>query len=337
MYSKVYEKIKQYLQENIKPIIFFTLLYLCFTYPLPYHIYTSGGIMNINQKVTIDDEYQPKGSFNFAYVNELKGTIPTILLSYVIPSWELVKTEEGGTKTEEEEDVRYRDRLFLIDSIQNATTYVYKLLNKEVKITDRKFYVVYVAEEAMTNLKVKDEILSLNRVKMQDINDYLKAVEQTKIGDSISLLVKDETNMIKNKTIKVFNYQNHKITGIYIIPKLDYTTNPVITYHFTENESGPSGGLMLALTIYNKLTKEDITKGKRIVGTGTLDLNGNVGSISGLEYKLKAAVNKKADIFLAPSGNYQEALDLLDKNNYNIQILKVLTFSDALNYLQMMK
>ena len=210
--------------------------------------------MNINQKVTIDDEYQPKGSFNFAYVNELKGTIPTILLSYVIPSWELVKTEEGGTKTEEEEDVRYRDRLFLIDSIQNATTYVYKLLNKEVKITDKALCCL-CGGRSDDQFKVKDEILSLNRVKMRDINDYLKVVEQTKIGDSISLLVKDETNMIKNKTIKVFNYQNHKITGIYIIPKLDYTTNPVITYHFTENESGPSGGLMLALTIYNNKSR----------------------------------------------------------------------------------
>ena len=33
----------------------------------------------------------------------------------------------------------------------------------------------------------------------------------------------------------------------------------------------------MSLTIYNELTEEDITKGRKIVGTGTIDIHGKVG------------------------------------------------------------
>ena len=59
----------------------------------------------------------------------------------------------------------------------------------------------------------------------------------------------------------------------------------------------------------NNLTEEDITKGKKIVGTGTIEEDGSVGSIGGVKYKLNGAVRQKADIFLVPAGeNYEEAL-----------------------------
>ena len=79
---------------------------------------------------------------------------------------------------------------------------------------------------------------------------------------------------------------------------------------------------------------EDLTRGYKIVGTGTIDLDGNVGEISGIEYKLKAAVKEEADIFLAPAGiNYEKAIVLANQNNYDINIIGVATFEDTLNYL----
>ena len=55
---------------------------------------------------------------------------------------------------------------------------------------------------------------------------------------------------------------------------------------------------MLALQIYNKLTKKDITKGRNIVGTGTIDKDGRVGDIGGIKYKLRGAVKKRANILI---------------------------------------
>ena len=91
---------------------------------------------------------------------------------------------------------------------------------------------------------------------------------------------------------------------------------------FKENESGSSRGLICALEIYNKITESDLTKGKVIAGTGSIDENGKVGAISGVKYKLKGAVSNKADVFIVPTKNYEEALKIKEENNYNITIIE---------------
>jgi len=336
LYNKLYVRITKYIKENIKPIMLFTLLYFIFTYPLPYTIYTSGGIIDITNKVTLEQEYKQSGSFNFSYVSELKGTIPTVVLSYIIPDWDLIKTKSTLPNNKEGDNINYRNRLFLDDSIQNVTMFIYEKLGKELNIIDKKYYVVYIDKSAFTNLEIGDAILEINGKKMTDIKEYMEVVNNSNYSDTLNLKIKNLKHVIINKTIQVLNYKNNKITGIYVIPKIKYEAIPKITYNFSDNESGPSGGLMLALTIYNKLTKEDITRGKKIVGTGTIDIDGNVGEISGIEYKLKGAVRQKADIFFVPMGNnYNDAMSLKEKNNYKITIIGVSTFNDALNYLLM--
>lgn len=56
-----------------------------------------------------------------------------------------------------------------------------------------------------------------------------------------------------------------------------------------ENIGGPSAGLMMSLEIYNQLTKPDETKGYDIAGTGTIDVDGKVGPIGGIDQKVVAA------------------------------------------------
>ena len=98
------------------------------------------------------------------------------------------------------------------------------------------------------------------------------------------------------------------------------------------SESGSSGGLMTSLAIYNSLTKNDITKGKIIAGTGTIDASGNVGEIGGVKYKILGS--KKADIFLCPKENYDEAMKVKKENELNMKIVSVESLKNAVNYLE---
>ena len=99
-------------------------------------------------------------------------------------------------------------------------------------------------------------------------------------------------------------------------------------------ESGPSGGLMMSLALYNSLVSEDITKGRTIIGTGTIDIDGNVGAIGGVRYKLIGAVKKKAEIFLVPEENYEEALEVKTEKNYDIRLISVKTLQEAIDALK---
>jgi Lon-like protease len=71
---------------------------------------------------------------------------------------------------------------------------------------------------------------------------------------------------------------------------------------------GPSAGLMFALGIIDKLEPEDLTGGFIIAGTGSIDGEGNVGSIGGLPQKLVAARDVGATAFLVPAANCAEAV-----------------------------
>jgi PDZ domain-containing protein len=105
-------------------------------------------------------------------------------------------------------------------------------------------------------------------------------------------------------------------------------------YHYEKNESGSSGGLMLSLSMYNSLVEEDITKGMRIAGTGTIEYDGSVGEIAGVKYKIMGASDKNVDLFIVPRANYEEAKQVIEENHYNIKLMIADTFEQVLNDLK---
>ena len=111
----------------------------------------------------------------------------------------------------------------------------------------------------------------------------------------------------------------------------------------TDNIGGPSAGLMFALEIYDQLTKEDLTRGYRIAGTGTLAPDGKVGRIGGIEQKVIAAHKSGAEIFFAPKEdgeqgigelNYEAALRTAKDIGTDMKIVPVASFDEAVRYLE---
>jgi PDZ domain-containing protein len=90
---------------------------------------------------------------------------------------------------------------------------------------------------------------------------------------------------------------------------------------------GPSAGLMFALGIVDKIGTDDLTGGKFIAGTGTIDDNGKVGPIGGIQLKMIAARKKGATVFLAPAGNCADVRKATPKG---LQIVKVSTLHEAI-------
>jgi PDZ domain-containing protein len=90
---------------------------------------------------------------------------------------------------------------------------------------------------------------------------------------------------------------------------------------------GPSAGLMWALGLYELLTPGDLTQGRAIAGTGTIDLEGTVGPIGGIRDKVIAAERSGADVFFVPADNMAE-LEGLDTGD--LELVPVGSFDDAL-------
>jgi PDZ domain-containing protein len=112
---------------------------------------------------------------------------------------------------------------------------------------------------------------------------------------------------------------------------LDYELDPTVGVDFkTGRIAGPSAGLMFALGLYDRLTPEDLTGGRTIAGTGTIQCDGRVGAIGGIEQKVAAAERHGADIFLAPRASYESARSAAEA----IEVVAVSSFDDAVDYLE---
>jgi Lon-like protease len=94
---------------------------------------------------------------------------------------------------------------------------------------------------------------------------------------------------------------------------------------------GPSAGLMFSLGIYDKLTPGSLTGGTFVAGTGTIDDDGKVGPIGGIEMKTVGARDKGAQYFLTPADNCAAAAK---DTPGGLTLVKVNTIDDALGALK---
>ena len=328
MIKKFFNDIVEFIKEEYKFIIFLLLSVILF-----YYIIVGGDISNIDDRVIISDSYNSKGSFNISYVSELKGRLGPYLLSYIIPGWESESANDYKYVDEETiQDIEFRNRLDLVSTNGNAIKWAYKLANKEYRVIDTKVYVISVSDEYESNLKIGDRIVKFDDNEIKDVDSarkYLGEISKDKIKVTV---------IRKNKEIdidtNVYTKDGKKIIGVYLQEVSEYETDPKVEVKFKSKESGPSAGLITTLSIYDKLTKGDLTKGLKIAGTGTIEVDGAIGEIGGVKYKLAGAVKNKADVFLVPNGdNYEECVKLKKNNKYKIKIIGVSTIEEAIEKL----
>lgn len=333
MFTKIYEKVKEFIKENYKSLLVLIIIFMLFTIELPYSIYTPGGAVNLNERVNVENKENVEGSFNMAYVSMVKGSIPFLLLSKVFPDWDIVKKEEITAEGESMEELMVRERLYLQESVDNAIINAYKKANKEINIKNIINNVSYISEESKTDLKVGDKIISVNGINITSLSQLKEIVEKLDENVKVELKIKRKD---KERDAYATTYKIEGITkiGISFVTTYDYETSPNVKIKSKSTEAGSSGGLMMSLTVYNQLTENDITKGKKIVGTGTIDIEGNVGEIGGIKYKLIGAVKNKADVFICPVENYKEAIKVAQEKDYDIKIISASTFDEALKKLE---
>lgn len=323
--------IKTILKEDKFYIIALAILILIFNIRLPFYVNAPGGTININNRIEYQDKKEYKGSLNMLYVTEYVASIPFYLLSHIIPDWDLESIKENQvSSTESVEEINKRNKILLENSINNATYVAYKSANKKIEITKTKYVVVAVTKE--NGLKIGDEILEVEGKKVSSLEMIKQTIEEKNVGDEIDLKIK-RNNKEQEVVAKTEKEENKKALGVMIVTNYNLKPEKEVKLKFKQSESGSSGGLMMSLSIYSAISGKDILKGRNIAGTGTIDMNGNVGEIGGIKYKIMGAVKNKMDVVLVPSANYEEAIKVKEAKNYKIKIVKVDTFMDAIDYL----
>lgn len=295
-------------------------------YEWPYYIEAPGGTINLSER--IDNNYNKNnGSLNMLYVTEYRGNIVTLLLGKLFKSWDIYEIKNQQISDETSNDIYIRNKVMLDNSIQNATFVAYKHAGIEITIKDKKNIVIATTKD--NGIKIGDILVSADNQTIDNITDLKELVISKNVGDNIKLVVEREN---KTKEINI-PIEKDKLIGIATITNYEYELPNDLNINFKSSEGGSSGGLILSLGIYSEITGIDILKGRNIAGTGTIDIEGNVGEIDGVKYKIAGAVKDKMDIIIVSPYNYEEAKKVVEENNYDIELVEVSTFKEAIDYL----
>ena len=333
MRKNLLHKIKTFWVENYKFLLVIVLIFALFMIELPYKIYAPGGMVDLSERVSVEEGQEYDGTLGMAYVSMVKGSIPYLLLSYVIPDWDIVLESELKYDNETMEEKIEADKISTEQSIDSAIIAAYRLAGKEIEIESENVHITYIDEQANTDLEILDVVKSVNGVEVKSTEELKSLIQNYEAGEEVKFLV-ERNGEEKECHATLYDTDDGVKVGVALTVTYNYQEEPEASITMKQSESGPSGGLMMSLAIYNSLVDEDITKGKTVVGTGTIDIDGNVGAIGGVKYKLIGAVKNKADVFLVPKDNYEEAIEVKNEKGYDITILSVDTLSDAIESLE---
>ena len=124
----------------------------------------------------------------------------------------------------------------------------------------------------------------------------------------------------------------------------DAATEAALSYLHEKNDvkvtlkladvGGPSAGLLFTLGIIDKLDGDgrggDLTGGRTVAGTGTIDADGKVGAVGGVGLKTQAARRDGATVFLVPKAECSDAKSELPKG---LRLVPVTTLKGAVDAL----
>jgi len=181
-------------------------------------------------------------------------------------------------------------------------------------------------------LRVGDVITAVDGKHVGLSTELISATAGMPAGRTVNLtVVRDDAPPQQIPvTLKDIGQLSRPAIGIEVVsvaPRIDL---PFPVNLDVNDVGGPSAGLMVALSVYDLATPADIAKGRVVAGTGTIDVNGNVGAVGGVTQKVSAAERDHAVMFLAPVG---EAAEARRAAGNSIKVVEVRTFIDAVHAL----
>ena len=204
-----------------------------------------------------------------------------------------------------QEQVREENAEEMELSQQNAT--VSALRSLDIPVTPG-VVVRAIAEGApsLGKLEAGDVIVAIDGTPVTTPKSVSDAITAHDPGEDVRLEVRrDGTRRTETVTTRAAEDDGRAVIGIEPAVAFEYPFEVKIGL---EDVGGPSAGLMFALGIVDKLTPGALTGGSFVAGTGTIDTQGVVGPIGGIQQKLVAAREAGATVFLVPAGNCAEAL-----------------------------
>lgn len=327
----------------IQTIVVFLLVYLIFFMPLPLYMEVPGGAFSLDEMVEVNHEYSDdEGDFYITTVG-IQSVSPINLLSSVLPYHNLVSKVDVMGELNDLETYNKIQKYYMNHSIHTAIKVAFDAAEKEYDFEYNGVYVLQLIEESnfFKELKIGDIVKSVDGQSFQSSQEFIDYIQKKNVGEEVTLDVVRDTEELSTSGKLILLESGLAGIGIGLVDDTSIITDPEVSIH-SANIGGPSAGLMFSLQIYSQLLEENIRGNYKIAGTGTIDSDGKVGQIGGVEKKVVAADREGADYFLVPAdedtgeleSNYKKALETAQAIKTDMKIVPIATMNDAIEFLE---
>ncbi|MBB5179001.1 PDZ domain-containing protein [Planomicrobium koreense] len=333
-----------------KKLAFFAIIValavLLSSYPLDSYISRPGGAYELGPLVEVaggdeDDE----GTLSLMTISLLKATPVLYAFAKFQDGYKVMPADQVRSPHESDEEYNVRQLKMMADSQVNALQVAFDIADKPYEVTNNGVYVMTVLEGGAADgiLEAGDRVISVDDNQFSTQEEFVEYLSGQEEGQQVELVYEREDREITDTVeLAPLPTDPERIgIGIAFVENKEITTDPEVTID-SEKIGGPSAGLMFTLEILNRLLDEDITKGYDIAGTGTMESDGTVGRIGGIDQKVIAADNQDIEIFFAPDdvtegaseSNYALAKKTAEKIGTDMEVVPVKTIEEAMDYLE---
>ena len=337
--------------KSLLPFLLLIIGILALLFPLPYYIEGPGSTENLKNFVTVNHKKdEESGGFYLTTVGVRQARLLSLATAYFSEFDEIVSKKDlmGDSSNDEYNQMQK----YYMDSSQNtAIEQALKLAEVPYKMKFEGVYVLSVDEQSnfKNKLSVGDTVTEIDGKELESKEKFITYVKSQKVGQEVvvSFIENGEKKEAKGKLMKL---PTDKKPGIGIVLTDHSEIEASIPVEINAGKiGGPSAGLMFTLETYELLTLKNLRKGKEIAGTGTIESNGDVGPIGGIDKKVVTASKNGAEIFFAPDNevtkeelkadpetksNYQVAKETAKKIDTKMKIIPVKNVKEALDYLE---
>jgi PDZ domain-containing protein len=303
---------------------------------VPYFLLSPGEARGVAQLIKVDDPqvtvYDPEGAILFTTVS-LTGNVNVYeaLRGWLDDDIEVVP-EESITGGEPRDKVRQINIQAMDDSKLTATKVALERLGYRVGLDGKGAQVIQVQEgsPAEGHFEVGDVIVAVDGEAVSLHGQAVDKVKRHRPGDTINLRFRRGDAEQDVSLVAAATQDGMARIGV-VLQTFEATYKfPVSVSIDTGRVGGPSAGLAFTLALIDELSPGELTGGRSVAVTGTIDNDGNVGLVGGVAQKTVTARKAGAAAFLVPPKEEAEAKQYAGK----MRILPVATLEDALTALE---
>lgn len=306
---------------------------------VPYLATSPGPVTEVHGIITIDGEetFESDGELYFLTISRPTQSLTLLELfeAWRDPAVDIVDRDLFLPPGQTTDQRRLQNLELMMSSQQIATAVALDRLGYEVGVVGTGALVVEVLEDSggFGIVGVDDIVVAFEGEPIEFVDDLINAVRARQVGDTVGLTVSRDNELIDLEVVLGESQTDPglPVVGVSITQAGAAFDLPVDVSIDAGSVGGSSAGMMLTLAVYDLLTEEDITKGHRIAGTGTMSSDGEVGRIGGIKQKTYAAIGVGAEYLLVPDGDYENALAAAGDD---IEVVAVSTIDEALEFLE---